>query len=163
PDTNAPWPSMRLDPLLLDDYRRTFALMQQLGYNAIVIWCFYVSRSWPLDSSSAVPPERGALVGKLSDAAHEQGVSVYPGPAVAVSGWGMRLDDPESLPALVDRSRSIDYLIDVRDSARQRDPSWRRKLIGELACSFGTLGGPQVEPPQHLARDRWFLPTVRRG
>jgi hypothetical protein len=257
PDTNAPWPSMRLDPPLLDDYRRTFALMQRLGYNAIVIWGFYVSRSWPLDIPKAVPPERGALVGKLIDAAHEQGIRVYtglgvyswgfeeiiranpglsqgnpnamcasqpeswewmrkvidfamtrfpvdgaslqsadqgrckcdqcrrwpdteyhtrldirvseyirarwPGKTVAVSGWGMRLDDPESLPALVDLSRRIDYLIDVRDSARLRDPSWRRKLIRELACSFGTLGGPQVEPPQHLPRDRWFLPTVARG
>lgn len=248
---------MRLDPTLLEDYRRTFAAMKRLGYNAIVVWGFYVSRSWPLDIPSAVPPERGALVGKLIDAAHEQGIRVYtglgvyswgfeeiiranpglsrgnpsamcasqpeswdwmrkvidfamtrfqvdgaslqsadqgrcpceqcrrwsdteyhtrldirvseyirahwPGKTVAVSGWGMRFDDPASLPALVELSRHIDYLIDVRDSARQRDPSWRRKLIRELACSFGTLGGPQVEPPQHMARDSWFLPTIKRG
>jgi hypothetical protein len=256
PDTNAPWPSMRLDAPLIEDYRRTFALMKRLGYNAIVIWGFYVSRSWPLDIASAVPPERGTLVGRLIDAAHEQGIRVYtglgvyswgfeeiiranprlsrgnpkamcasqpeswewmrkvidfamtrfpvdgaslqsadqgrckcdqcrrwsdteyhtrldirvseyirahwPGKAIGVSGWGMRFDDPESLPALVEMSRRIDYLIDVPDSTRQRDRSWRRKLIGELACSFGTLGGPQVEPPQHFARDRWFVPTVRR-
>jgi hypothetical protein len=256
PDTHAPWPSMRLDAALLEDYRRTFASMKRLGYNSIVIWGFYVSRNWPLDIRSAVSPERGALVGRLIDAAHEQGIPVYtglgvyswgfdeiiranpslsrgnpsamcasqpeswdwmrkiidfamtrfpvdgvslqsadqgrcncdqcrrwtdteyhtrldirvseyirdhwPGRTVAVSGWGMRFDDPASLPALVELSRRIDYLIDVRDSARQRDPSWRRKLAGELACSFGTLGGPQVEPPQHLARDRWFLPTIRR-
>ena len=53
---------MRLDPALLEDYRRTFALMSELGYNAIVIWGFYVSRSWPLDIPSAVPKERGTLV-----------------------------------------------------------------------------------------------------
>jgi hypothetical protein len=256
PDTHAPWPSMRLDAPLIEDYRRTFALMKRLGYNAIVIWGFYVSRSWPLDIASAVPPERGALVGQLIDAAHEQGIRVYtglgvyswgfeeiiranprlsrgnpnamcasqpeswdwmrkvidyamtkfpvdgaslqsadqgrckcdqcrrwtdteyhtrldirvseyirvhwPGKTVAVSGWGMRFDDPQSLPALVEMSQRIDYLIDVRDSARQRDPSWRRKLIAKLECGFGTLGGPQVEPPQHFSRDRWFLPTVRR-
>ncbi|HKW97529.1 MAG TPA: hypothetical protein VJN43_07330 [Bryobacteraceae bacterium] len=256
PDTHAPWPSMRLDLPLLEDYRRTFALMKRLGYNAIVIWGFYVSRSWPADIASAVPAKRGALVSRLIDGAHEQGIRVYtglgvyswgfeeiirqnpglsrgnpsamcasrpeawdwmrkvidfamtrfpvdgaslqsadqgrcncdqcrrwtdteyhtrldirvseyirahwPGKTVAVSGWGMRFDDPASLPALVELSRHIDYLIDVRDSARQRDPSWRRKLIHELKCSFGTLGGPQVEPPQHFARDRWFLPTVRR-
>ena len=257
PDTHARWPSMRLDTPLLEDYRRTFTCMKLLGYDAIVIWGFYVSRSWPLDITSAVPPERGRLVGKLIDAAHAQGIRVYtglgvyswgfeeiirantglsrgnasamcasqpaswdwmrkvidfamtrfpidgaslqsadqgrcncdqcrrwtdteyhtrldirvseyirerwPGKTVAVSGWGMRFDDPASLPALVELSKRIDYLIDVRDSTRQRDPSWRKKLINELACSCGTLGGPQVEPPQHLPRDRWFLPTVRRG
>jgi hypothetical protein len=256
PDAHAPWPSMRLDAPLLEDYRRTFALMKGLGYNAVVIWGFYVSRSWPLDITSAVSPGRGAQVGRLIDAAHKQGIRVYtglgvyswgfeeiiranpqlsrgnpsamcasqpeswdwmrkvidfamtrfpidgasvqsadqgrckcdqcrrwtdteyhtrldirvseymrahwPGKTIAVSGWGMRFDDPESLPALVELSRHIDYLIDVRDSSRQRDPGLRRRLIHELACSFGTLGGPQVEPPQHLPRDRWFLPTVRR-
>ena len=256
PDAHAPWPSMRLDTALLEDYRRTFAAMKRLGYNAIVIWGFYVSRSWPLDIPGAVPAERGRLVDKLIEAAHSQGIRVYtglgvyswgfeeiiranprlsrgnpsamcasqpqswewmrkvidfamtrfpvdgvslqsadqgrcncdqcrrwsdteyhtrldirvseyiranwPGKTIAVSGWGMRFDDPASLPALVELSHRIDYLIDVRDSARQRDPSWRRKLIHELACSFGTLGGPQVEPPQHLPRDGWFLPTVRR-
>lgn len=257
PDTNTPWPSMRLDAPLIQDYRRTFALMKRLGYDAIVIWGFYVSRSWPLDIASAVPPERGTLAGKLIDAAHEQGIRVYtglgvyswgfeeiiranprlsrgnpsalcasqpeswewmrkvvdfamtrfpvdgaslqsadqgrckcdqcrrwpdteyhtrldirvseyirsrwPGKTIGVSGWGMRFDDPGSLPALVELSKRIDYLIDVRDSTRQRESSWRQKLIRELACGFGTLGGPQVEPPQHLPRDRWFLPTVRRG
>ena len=257
PDTHAPWPSMRLDRPLLEDYRRTFAAMKRRGYNAIVIWGFYVSRSWPLDVPSCVPEERGALVGKLIDAAHEHGIRVYtglgvyswgfeeiirahpglsrgnpsamcasqpeswdwmrkvidfamtrfpidgvslqsadqgrcncdqcrrwsdteyhtrldirvseyirshwPDKTIGVSGWGMRFDDAASLPALVELSRRIDYLIDVRDSARRRDPSWRRKLIHGLACGFGTLGGPQVEPPQHLPRDRWFLPTVQRG
>jgi len=248
---------MRLDAALLEDYSRTFTLMKRLGYNAIVIWGFYVSRNWPLDITSSVTPERGALVDKLIETAHEQGIRVYtglgvyswgfqeiirahprlsrgnpnslcasqpeswewmrkvidfamtrfpvdgaslqsadqgrcpceqcrrwpdteyharldirvgdyirahwPGKTVAVSGWGMHFDDPKSLQALVELSRRIDYLIDVPDSTRQHDPSWRKTLIQKLACSFGTLGGPQVEPPQHLARDRWFLPVVRRS
>ena len=248
---------MRLDAALLEDYRRTFELMKRLRYNAIVIWGFYVSRNWPVDITSAVTAERGTLVGRLIDAAHEQNIRVYtglgvyswgfqeiiranprlsrgnpnalcasqpeswewmrrvidfamtrfpvdgvslqsadqgrcpceqcrrwsdteyhaqldirvseyirahwPGKTVAVSGWGMRFDDPKSLPALVELSRRIDYLIDVRDSTREHDASWRKTLIRELACSFGTLGGPQVEPPQHFARDRWFLPIVRRS
>ena len=87
--------------------------------------------------------------------------SRWPGKAVAVSGWGMRFEDPASLPHLVELSKHIDYLIDVRDSSRQREPALRSKLISSLQCAFGTLGGPQVEPPQHWARDRWFLPTVR--
>src|SRR4026208_1314764 len=69
PDSNAPWPSMRLDAALLEDYRRTFGLIKRLGYNAIVIWGFYVSRNWPVDISSAVTAERGALVSRLIDAA----------------------------------------------------------------------------------------------
>jgi hypothetical protein len=59
-------------------------------------------------------------------------------------------------------SKSIDYLIDVHDSSRRKDPAYRRKLIGALDCRFGTIGGPQVEPPPHWSRDRWFLPTPQR-
>src|SRR5438445_3592264 len=71
----------------------------------------------------------------------------WPGKTVAVSGWGMRFDDLKSLPALVELSRNIDYLIDVRDSTREHDAPWRKTLIRELSCSFGTLGGPQGKPP----------------
>lgn len=85
----------------------------------------------------------------------------FPGKLVAVSGWGMRFHDPASLPHLQALGRHIDYLIDVRDTSRQSDPAARRKLISALPCAFGTLGGPQVEPPQHWRRDRWFLPTIR--
>jgi hypothetical protein len=88
--------------------------------------------------------------------------SRWPRKGIAVSGWGMRFEDPASLEPLRELGRRIDYLIDVRDSSRRRDPAFRRKLIEALPCAFGTLGGPQVEPPQHWARDRWFLPTVRR-
>lgn len=88
--------------------------------------------------------------------------SRWPKKVVAVSGWGMRFEDEASLPHLVELSKHIDYLIDVRDSSRRRDRGLRKKVIGNLQCAFGTLGGPQVEPPQHWARDRWFLPTIRR-
>jgi len=255
-DTYAAWPSMRLDEPLLKDYQETFALMKQLGLEDLCVWGLYVSRAWPVDIQSAVPPARGKLVEKLiadarakkvrvisglgvyswgfdeilkanphlrktenrntmcgsEDASWEwmrkvidyvftrfpiDGVSMqsadqgrctcdkckryseteyhvmlnvrcakyihsrWPGKAVAVSGWGMRFEDPANLPHLVELSKHIDYLIDVRDSSRQRDPAHRAKLISSLQCAFGTLGGPQVEPPQHWARDRWFLPTVR--
>jgi hypothetical protein len=81
----------------------------------------------------------------------------YPKKLVAVSGWGMRFTDPASLPHLTALGKHIDYLIDVRNSGH----SQRQKIIEALPCAFGTLGGPQVEPPQHWPRDRWFLPTVR--
>ncbi|MFN7922876.1 MAG: hypothetical protein U0Q16_22410 [Bryobacteraceae bacterium] len=88
--------------------------------------------------------------------------SKWPKKTIGVSGWGMRFEDPASLPSLTRLSSRIDYLIDVRDSSRRRNPEHRKRVIESLQCDFGTLGGPQVEPPQHYARDRWFLPTLRR-
>ncbi len=255
-DTNTAWPSMRLDDRLLEDYRRTFLLMKRLGFNEAVIWGFYVSRNWPVDITSAVSRERGAMVERLIEMAHAQGLRVYtglgvyswgfeeiiranpklsrtnpramcgglpeswewmrrvtdfvfsrfpvdgaslqsadqgrcdctdcrrysdteyhvrldvrvcqyvrsrwPGKTLAVSGWGMKFDEPANLPHLVELSKHIEYLIDVPDSAGKRDPEWRRRLIRALQCRFGTIGGAQVEPPQHWPRDRWFLPTPRR-
>lgn len=255
PDTNADWPSMRLDAALLKDYRDTFRLMKEWQLKELCVWGLYVSRSWPLDIQSSVTRERGKLVAKLIDDAHDQGIRVvsglgiyswgfdqilkanphlmkgnssamcgsedaswewmrkvidyvftrfpidgvsmqsadqgrcpcdkckrfteteyharlnircaeyihskYPRKLVAVSGWGMRFHDPANLPHIVELSKHIDYLIDVRDSSRQNDAALRRRVIESLKCSFGTLGGPQVEPPQHWARDRWFLPTIR--
>lgn len=254
-DTNAAWPSMRLDDALLKDYRETFALMKQLGLEDLCVWGLYVSRAWPVDIASAIPASRAKSVEKLIADAKAKGVRVlsglgvyswgfdeilkanphlmkgnksamcgseeeswgwmkkvidyvftrfpidgvsmqsadqgrctcdkckrfgeteyhvrlnvrcaqyiherWPGKVVSVSGWGMRFEDPSSLPHLAELSKSIDYLIDVRDSSRFRDPALRAKLIASLKCAFGTLGGPQVEPPQHWARDRWFLPTIR--
>ena len=86
----------------------------------------------------------------------------WPGKEVGVNSWGMDFSDPASLPSLVETGQHVDYLIDVADSSRRRDPAHRQALVKTLACDFGTLGGPQAEPPQHWTRDRWFLPTVRR-
>ncbi len=88
--------------------------------------------------------------------------SRWPKKTIGVNSWGMRFEEAESQPSLVKISQNVDYLIDVHDTSRRKDPSYRKRLIGALACDFGTLGGPQVEPPQHWARDRWFLPTLRR-
>ena len=255
PDTNAAWPSMKLDDALMRDYTETFRLMREWKLRDLCVWGLYVSRAWPVDLSASISKERGARVEKLIADAHDHGVRVisglgvyswgfdeilkanphlmkgnkstmcgsedeswewmrkvidyvftrfpidgvsmqsadqgrcpcdkckryteteyhsrlnircaeyihakYPRKSVAVSGWGMRFEDPASLPHLQELGKHIDYLIDVRDSARQRDPALRRRVIETLPCAFGTLGGPQVEPPQHWPRDRWFLPTIR--
>jgi hypothetical protein len=256
PDPDAPWPSMRLDERLLEDYRQTFDVMSRLRMNEIVVWGFYVSRSWPVDIKSAVTPERGAMVERLIGDAHRRNLRVYSGlgvyswgfeeiiraypklsrgnpqamcasepeswawmqkvidfvferfaidgvsmqsadqgrcrcrqcsvysdaeyhallnvrvseyirsrwpkKTIGVNSWGMRFEEAETLPPLVKISRTVDYLIDVHDTSRRRDPGYRKRLIDTLACDFGTLGGPQVEPPQHWARERWFLPTLKR-
>ena len=85
-----------------------------------------------------------------------------PKATIGVNSWGLRFEQPDTLASLVEMSRYIDYLIDVHDTSRRRDPAYRREVIGAVKCDFGTLGGPQVEPPQHWARDRWFLPTGKR-
>ncbi len=256
PDPHATWPSMRLDSQLLEDYRQAFNVMSHLGMNEIVVWGFYVSRSWPVDIRTAVTPGRGAMVEQLIADAHRHNLRVYSGlgvyswgfdeiiraqpklsrgnpqamcgsepeswgwmqkvidfvferfdidgvsmqsadqgrcrcrecsvysdaeyhallnvraseyirnrwpkKTIGVNSWGMRFEQAQTLPSLVKMSRTIDYLIDVHDTSRRQDPGYRKRLVDSLACDFGTLGGPQVEPPQHWMRDRWFLPTLRR-
>lgn len=86
PALEAEWPSVRLDDALLEGYWRTFDVMRAVGFNEISIWGFYVSRAWPLEISSAVPPERGVLAEKLIEAAHRRGIRVYA--CLGVCGWG---------------------------------------------------------------------------
>lgn len=97
----------------------------------------------------------------LNTRASEYIRSRWPKKTIGVNSWGMRFEEAETLPSLIKISQKIDYLIDVHDTSRRRDPAYRKRLIDTLACDFGTLGGPQVEPPQHWARDRWFLPTLK--
>src|SRR5262249_16087992 len=73
----------------------------------------------------------------------------------------MKFEEPETLASLKKISEKVDYVIDVHDTSRKRDLGYRKKIIGSLSCDFGTLGGPQVEPPQHWERNRWFLPTLK--
>ena len=88
--------------------------------------------------------------------------SKYPGKTVAANGWGMNFADPRSPDSIVRLSTHTDYIIDVSDSAASKNPAQRSGIIRRSRCAWGTIGGPQVEPPQHWERDRWFLPTVRR-
>jgi hypothetical protein len=87
--------------------------------------------------------------------------SRWPKKTIGVNSWGMKFEEPETLPSLKKISEKVDYLIDVHDTSRKRDLGYRKKIIDSLSCNFGTLGGPQVEPPQHWERDRWFLPTLK--
>ena len=88
----------------------------------------------------------------------------WPGKTIGVNSWGMNFGDPAGLPSLKQIGVAVDYLIDVPDTSRKGGAGYRKRLIGELGaqCAFGTLGGPQVEPPQHWNRDRWLLPTPKR-
>lgn len=255
PEPTAPWPSIRLDENLVDQYLETLPLLKRLGFLELVVWGLYVGRSWPLDIPQAVSPERGKRIQRIIDAAHAQGARViaglgvfswgfeeiikqhpelgptnpramcaslpeawkwmeqvtdfvftrfpidgvsmqsadqgrcscekcrrysdseyhsrinvrmaeyiharYPKKTVAVAGWGMKFEEPASIPFMKAMSEKVDYLIDVVDSAGDRSHEYRRQVIREMKCDFGTIGGPLVEPPLHWERDRWFLPTPR--
>ncbi len=108
---------------------------------------------------------------KLPDAEYHARINIraadyirsrWPGKIVGVSSWGMDFSDPGNTEAIVAMSKSLDYLIDFNNSSARRGPDQRRHFIRSLGCDFGTLGGPQPEPPQHWPRDRWFLPTLKR-
>ncbi len=88
----------------------------------------------------------------------------FPEAIIGVNSWGMNFKDAvileQALPSLVEMSREIDYFTEVENALGSGQ--LRRQIIEAFECDFGTLGGPQVEPPQHWERDRWFLPVIKR-
>lgn len=135
----------------------------------------YVFTRFPIDGVSMQSADQGRCPCEeckpLTDAEYHSRLNIrvaeyiraaYPGKTVAANGWGMRLGDARS-PESVDRlSEHVDYIVDALDTARAGNPAQRARLIRGARCPFGTIGGPQVEPPQHWPRDRWLLPTVRQ-
>ena len=134
----------------------------------------FVMTRFPIDGVSMQSADLGrcncAECSRYGDAEYHSRINVreadyihsrWPGKIVAVSGWGMKFEEPASRPFLLQMGEKLDYLIDVADSTRERGNEYQRGIIQELKCDFGTIGGPLVEPPQHWPRDRWFLPTVR--
>ncbi len=97
------------------------------------------------------------LLARTADLIHAK----WPGKIVGMSNWGVSFGNPKDQVTFAKLSRSFDYMIDQNDSARWGGRPYRREFINALGCALGTSGGPVVEPPQHWARDRWFLPTCR--
>ena len=88
--------------------------------------------------------------------------SKHPKKVIGMSNWGVPFGKQEDKSHLAKLSRSLDYMIDYNDSAQKGGPGYRKELIRGMGCAFGTNGGPVAEPPQHWARDRWFLPSCQR-
>ena len=152
--------------------------------------CLHVPQSWdwqkrvlnyvytfPIDGISLQSADQGrcrcdtcpALTDPEYHAAVNQKVVRYlrqthPNTLIGISGWGMDFSRPADLPALVAMTRGVDYFVEVADGQTPMDSAYRQQLIRAIApCAFGNTGTPNVEPPQHYARDRWFLPTARRA
>lgn len=133
--------------------------------------------SFPIDGLSLQSADQGRCVcdtcPPLTDAEYHAAVNqkvvqyvrtAYPGKLIGISGWGMDLSRRESLPHYVAMTRNVDYFTAVQDGQAAQDTLLVRDLIAAIRpCTYGTTGTPNVEPPQHHARDRWFLPTARRA
>jgi len=89
--------------------------------------------------------------------------SQWPSKVVGVNNWGTTFEHPEDKPHIVELSRHVDYIIDAHDTVSRAGQEYRRDLIPNVACDWGTIGGYAVEPPQHWNRERWFLPCLERA
>ena len=89
----------------------------------------------------------------------------YKGKIIGISSWGMNISDTRDLPGLASMTNGVDYFTDVRGwNASPRQPDFRLRMIEAIKpCNLGTIGTPNIEPPQHWERDRWFLPTAKRA
>jgi hypothetical protein len=256
-----PWPVIRLDEEMMNDFAEIFDLCQQVGFDKIVIWGLFVSRRWPVPLYQALDEQRRKQLQELLDAAHNRGIKILSGlgvyswgfeeiiekfPEVAksnprvmcaassaaekwmqrvvdfvlsdfdldgvqmqsadqgrcqcnecqklgdveyhavlndniaqyirskwedkiitVNNWGLSFANPNDMPPLDEvvgersehlqrMTRAVDILIDYNNSAC----AYRKKLIDNLACAYGTLAGLSVGPPQRWERNKWFLPTT---
>jgi hypothetical protein len=84
---------------------------------------------------------------------------------IGISSWGMDISESTDLPYLISMTKGADYFTDVRGwNASPRKPGFRAKMIDTIKpCRLSTIGTPNIEPPQHWERDRWFLPTAKRA
>ncbi|MBC8233997.1 hypothetical protein H8E77_30995 [bacterium] len=85
---------------------------------------------------------------------------------IAVNNWGLSFANPDDIPHIQRMTGAVDILIDYNNSAHIllrnlcSSHSYRRQLIDNLDCAYGTLAGVSVGPPQRWERTKWFLPTT---
>ena len=97
------------------------------------MWCSTGSRSTA--SACSLPTRAAAAARECSvyrdleyHAVLDQRVADYirsrwPRKTIGVSGWGMDFEDAESLPRLVQLSRTLDYILDVHGTNRSAGPT----------------------------------------
>ncbi|MBT3270810.1 hypothetical protein HN371_26950 [Candidatus Poribacteria bacterium] len=130
---------------------------------------YMMDDAWGLDGISMQSADLGRCecddCGRLSPAEHHALLIVRcaeyvrasrPDWTIGQASWGLRVDEPEELQWVQAMASAVDYSIEVRE--RSAAAGARRQLISGLDTAFGTVGGVFVEPPQHWARLRWFVP-----
>lgn len=82
----------------------------------------------------------------------------YPGKLLFIGGYGIDLHNPDHPEVLSQTLRSLDVYTDVGNST----VAFRKRLAAEMKpAMLAGIAAPGVSPPQHLARDHWFLPTFQ--
>ncbi len=89
--------------------------------------------------------------------------SRWPGKLIEISTWGMDLGHPDNLPYVQQMTAHADILNDFNNSSARHGAAYRRTLIGNLHCAFGTEAGWWVDPPPFWDRAKWFLPFALRN
>ncbi len=96
----------------------------------------------------------GAIILQAVDYVHRR----YPGKMVWIGGYGIDLSHPSDVERLGETLRRVEVYTDVGDSTQ----AFRKQLVRSMQpADLAGIAAPGVSPPQHLARDHWFLPTFQ--
>ena len=82
----------------------------------------------------------------------------YPEKLFFLGGYGIDLSHPDNPEKLIHALRSLDVYTDVGNTTA----AFRKRLAEDMKpAMLAGIAAPGVSPPQHLERDRWFLPTFQ--
>ena len=130
---------------------------------------FLMDPKWGLDGISMQSADQGRCqcprCSRLSPAEYHANLlircadyvrSQRPEWTIGQASWGLRVHEPGEYKHIQRISQAVDYMVEVRE--RSAEVGRRREIVEGVSCSFGSVGGVFVEPPQHWDRLRWFLP-----
>jgi len=77
--------------------------------------------------------------------------------------WGTYLDDEADYQEIIKMSGHIDCFIDNGNLfGGYIHGEYRKRIVKDIRCAFGTSGGSWFYMPQRWDKLRWFLPYVKR-
>lgn len=82
----------------------------------------------------------------------------YPGKLLFIGGYGIDLSHPANQQQLNQVLRGLDVYTDVGNTTA----AFRKRVTAQIhPAALAGIAAPGISPPQHLARDHWFLPTFQ--